>query len=223
MASLLVLVLIAGCRQDMHNQPRYKPLRATAFFADGRSARPLVPGTVPRGAALGNVAFYTGRIGGQLMNAMPFPVTRQVLQRGQERFNIYCAPCHSEIGDGDGMIVRRGYLRPPSLHIERLRTAPLGHFFAVITHGFGGMPDYSSQISPEDRWKIVAYVRALQMSQYLNVQELPPGERSQLGQPPPPAPEPTGTTGVQGIARPPLEQKRTESGTPEPPKQERKQ
>jgi mono/diheme cytochrome c family protein len=179
-----MLVLLAGCRQDMHNQPRYKPLRATAFFADGRSARPLVPGTVPRGAVTENTAFYTGMIGSQPVNAMPFPVTRQVLEQGRGRFNIYCAPCHSQTGDGDGMIVRRGYLRPPSLHIERLQTAPLGHFFAVITQGFGGMPDYASQISPEDRWKIVAYVRALQLSQSSSIQELPASERIRLGEPP---------------------------------------
>ncbi|HEX9115694.1 MAG TPA: cytochrome c, partial [Anaerolineae bacterium] len=109
--------------------------------------------------------FYTGMIGKDVGNVMPFPVTREVLERGRERFNIYCAPCHSRTGDGNGMIVQRGYRRPPSYHIDRLRQAPLGHFFDVITNGFGAMPDYAAQVPPADRWAIIAYIRALQLSQ----------------------------------------------------------
>jgi hypothetical protein len=125
----------------------------------------VIEGTVARGQLHEDTYFYTGMMGKEQGNVMPFPVTREVLQRGQERFNIYCAPCHSELGDGNGMIVQRGYRRPPSYHIERLRTAPLGHFFDVITNGFGAMPDYAMQIQPGDRWAIIAYIRALQLSQ----------------------------------------------------------
>jgi len=156
---------LASCRLDMQVQPYYRPLSESKFFADRRSARPIIEGTVARDELDADTYFYTGKIGSAPGDYMPFPVTAEVLQRGQERYNIYCSPCHSEVGDGNGMIVQRGYLRPPSYHIDRLRKAPIGHFFDVITNGFGAMPDYAAQVGVEDRWAIVAYVRALQLSQ----------------------------------------------------------
>jgi mono/diheme cytochrome c family protein len=181
-AVLTVLIpVLAGCRQDMQDQPKFIPLRPSSFFADGRSARPLVEGTVARGHLEANTAFYTGRINGQLVNAFPFPITRQVLERGQQRFNIYCSPCHDLLGYGNGMIVRRGFRQPPSIHIDRLRNERAGYFFDVITNGFGAMPDYAAQIEPRDRWAIVAYERALQLSQHASINELSPEERARLG------------------------------------------
>src|SRR6184192_151481 len=165
---------LAGCRQDMHDQPRYKPLAATEFFGDGRSARPAVEGTVARGHLRIDKARYTGRLGDNDVDTFPFPITRSDLLRGQERFNIYCSPCHSRTGDGNGMVVQRGFRPPPSFHTERLRKAPLGYFFDVMTNGFGAMPDYASQIPPRDRWCIVAYIRALQLSQGATAADVPP-------------------------------------------------
>ena len=170
------VLLLAGCRLDMQVQPRLNPLAKSDFFADERSARPLVPGTVARGDLRQDTYFYTGKIGDTPGDFMPFPVTEDVLVRGRERFNIYCSPCHSRLGDGNGMIPQRGFRRPPSYHIERLRKAPLGYFFDVMTNGFGAMPDYSSQVPPADRWAIVAYIRALQLSQNATKAELPPGQ-----------------------------------------------
>jgi mono/diheme cytochrome c family protein len=166
---LLVLVIgaTAGCRIDMHVQPRQNPLSKSDFFMDQRSARPLVEGTVARGQLHEDAYFYTGKLGNNPGDYMPFPVTTQALERGRERYNIYCAPCHSRVGDGNGFIPSRGFARkPPSFHIDRLQKAPVGYIYGVITEGFGIMPDYSSQIPPDDRWKIVAYVRALQLSQH---------------------------------------------------------
>jgi len=183
-ATLILLgCVLAGCRQDMQDQPKFIPLRPSAFFADGRSARPLVEGTVARGHLHENTAFYTGKINDQPVNAFPFPITRQVLERGQQRFNIYCSPCHDQLGYGNGMIVRRGYRHPPSIHIDRLRNAPVGYFFDVITNGFGAMPDYAAQIEPRDRWAIVAYERVLQLSQHASIDQVPPAERDRLGGP----------------------------------------
>ena len=162
---LLTLLVLAGCRQDMHDQPRFKPLAMSDFYADLRSSRPPVEGTVARGQLHEDTYFYTGKVGDNPGDYMPFPVTEEVLQRGRERFDIYCAPCHSRLGDGNGMIVQRGFQHPPSYHTERLRKAPLGYFFQVMTGGFGAMPDYAQQIQPRDRWCIVAYIRALQLSQ----------------------------------------------------------
>src|SRR5213079_274138 len=148
----------------MHNQPKYIPLRESTFFADLRSARPLVPGTVARGQLREDSLLFTGKMNGADAALFPLPIDAAAMARGQERFNIYCSPCHGRTGQGDGMIVRRGYRRPPSFHIDRLREAPAGHFFDVITSGFGAMPDYAGQITAEDRWAIIAYVRALQLS-----------------------------------------------------------
>lgn len=164
---LLGLLILAGCRQDMHDQPRFKPLAESDFYADLRSSRTPVDGTVARGQLHEDAYFYTGKIGANPGNYMPseVPVNEETLARGRERFNIYCAPCHSRVGDGNGMVVQRGYRHPPTYHQDRLRQAPLGYFFDVITNGFGAMPDYAAQIPPQDRWCIVAYIRALQLSQ----------------------------------------------------------
>ena len=177
--TLLVLIaLTSACRLDMHVQPRENPLSRSDFFSDQRSARPLVEGTVARGQLYADSYFYTGKIGGNAGDVMPFPVTKEVLERGQERFNIYCAPCHSRVGDGNGFVPSRGFARkPPSFHIARLQKAPLGYFFDIISNGFGIMPDYSSQIPPVDRWKIIAYIRALQLSQNATVSDIPPGQK----------------------------------------------
>ena len=167
----------------MHDQPKYIPLRPSDFFGDGRSERPLIAGTVARGHLNDDTAFHTGKgPDGKPLDAFPFPVTREIIQRGQDRFNIYCAPCHDRLGTGDGMIVRRGFRKPPSYHIDRLRQATNGYIFDVITNGFGAMPDYAAQIPPEDRWAIVAYVRALQLSQNAALSDVPPEARAQLDQ-----------------------------------------
>ncbi|MGA2694940.1 MAG: cytochrome c [Terriglobales bacterium] len=174
---LLATLALAGCRQDMHDQPRFKPLAKSDFYEDLRSERPQVEGTVARGQYHEDSYFYTGKVGSDPGEYMPFPATADVLERGQQRFNIYCAPCHSRLGDGDGMVVQRGYRHPPSYHIERLRKAPIGYFFDVMTHGFGAMPDYSAQVSPRDRWCIAAYIRALQLSQAATAADVPQGQK----------------------------------------------
>jgi Cytochrome C oxidase, cbb3-type, subunit III len=174
-------VVAAGCRQKMADQPRYEPLSRSTFFGDDRAARPLVEGTVARGQLRSDEHLYTGKEGGKLVDTFPFPVTRAVLARGQERFNIFCAPCHDRMGMGQGMVVRRGYRAPPSMHIDRLRQMPAGHLFDVMTNGFGVMPDYVQQIQPEDRWAIVAYIRALQLSQHATLADVPEDQRQQLG------------------------------------------
>ncbi len=177
-AAATVLTLASACRLDMHVQPRQNPLSKSDFYADQRSARPPVEGTVARGDLRADTYFYTGKIGPNPGDVMPFPVTKEVLDRGRERFDIYCAPCHSRLGDGNGFIPSRGFARkPPSYHIPRLQKAPLGYFFDVMTNGFGIMPDYASQISPEDRWNIVAYIRALQLSQSATMADVPQGQK----------------------------------------------
>ena len=182
-ALLVALFALAACRQKMANQPRYDPLEASDFFADGMAARPRVPGTVARGELSTDPFFDTGKVNGQPGNGFPFPVTREVVDRGQERFDIYCSECHGRLADGNGMIVARGYRRPPSFHIDRLRTAPTGHFFDVMTNGFGAMPPYKTQVPPRDRWAIVAYIRALQISQNATVADVPVTEREHLDHP----------------------------------------
>jgi hypothetical protein len=172
----------AACRQDMHDQPKYIPLRPSNLFADGRSARPIPVGTVARGHLDSDTAFYTGKKpDGTFLDDFPFPLTKEVLLRGQQRYNTFCTPCHDRTGSGLGMVVRRGFRRPPSYHIDRLRQVPNGYLFDVITAGFGAMPDYSAEIQPADRWAVVAYLRALQLSQWATVNEVPPEDRGQLG------------------------------------------
>jgi mono/diheme cytochrome c family protein len=181
-ALIVVTVMVAGsaCRQDMHDQPKYIPLRGSTFFADGRSARPPVPGTVARDQLHDDTLLYTGKVDGAEATAFPFPVDENVMARGQERYDIYCSPCHGRTGAGDGMVVRRGYRPPPSLHVDRLRLSPAGHFFDVMTTGFGAMPDYAAQIGAEDRWAIVAYIRALQLSEHATVADVPADKRGAL-------------------------------------------
>jgi hypothetical protein len=174
------VVVVAACRQDMHDQPKYKPLEASSFVEDGRASRPLVPGTVARDDLGAGTPFYTGRLGNTLVATSPIPVTRRVLARGQERYDIFCAPCHDRVGGGRGVIVRRGLRPPPSLHIDRLRQAPVGHFFDVMTRGFGAMADYAAQVSPRDRWAIAAYIRALQLSQRATLADVPMAKRRDL-------------------------------------------
>ena len=181
--ALIALAFVSACRQDMHNQPKYRGLRASAFFADGSSARPLVAGTIARGTLQTDEAFFTGKNGGTEVTEMPFPVDEKVLDRGEQRFNIYCTPCHDRTGSGNGMVVQRGYRQPPSFHIDRLRNVEIGHFFDVMTNGFGAMPDYRAQIAPRDRWAIAAYVRALQLSQHAPADAFPEEERQKLSKP----------------------------------------
>jgi len=177
-ALLLLLALTSACRLDMHVQPRQNPLSYSDFYTDHRSARPPVEGTVARGELHEDAYFYTGKIGDSPGNVMPFAVTKEVLVRGQERYNIYCAPCHSRVGDGNGFVPSRGFARkPPSFHIVRLQKAPLGYFFDVMSNGFGIMPDYASQIPTQDRWDIVAYIRALQLSQNATMADVPPEQK----------------------------------------------
>ena len=179
-SSVAAALLLAGCRQDMHDQPKYVPLRQSAFFNDARSARPVVEGTVARGQLHDDELMYTGKVNGQDATVFPMRVDAAVMARGQQRFNIYCSPCHGRTGQGDGMVVRRGYRRPPSMHQDRLRGAPPGHFFDVITNGFGAMPDYAAQITAADRWAIVAYVRALQLSEHASLTDVPADKRGGL-------------------------------------------
>ncbi|MGH9494804.1 MAG: c-type cytochrome [Candidatus Sulfotelmatobacter sp.] len=175
---LSAIALTTACRLDMHVQPRENPLSRSDFFADQRSARPPVEGTVARGQLHEDTYFYTGKIGNNPGDVMPFAITKEVLARGQERYNIFCAPCHSRVGDGNGFVPARGFARkPPSFHEVRLQKAPLGYFYDVITEGFGIMPDYASQIPPQDRWNIVAYVRALQLSQNATLADVPTGQK----------------------------------------------
>jgi mono/diheme cytochrome c family protein len=170
----------AACRQDMHDQPKYLPLRASAFFGDDRSARPLVAGTVAQGHLRQDALLETGKIGGADADVFPFAVDAQTLARGRDRFNIYCSPCHGETGSGDGMVVLRGFRRPPSYHIDRLRAAPAGHFVDVMLNGFGAMPDFSDRVAARDRWAIAAYIRALQLSQHATIGDVPTGDRGAL-------------------------------------------
>ena len=176
LSSLCLLLAVAGCRQDMHDQPKYRPLRASAFFENSSSARPLVEGTIARGTLQTDAAFFTGKNGAMLVTELPFPVTQAVLDRGQERYNIYCTPCHDGTGSGNGLVVQRGYPKPQTYHSDRLRLIEAGYFFDVMTNGFGRMPDYRAQIAPRDRWNIVAYIRALQLSQHAAAADVPGGD-----------------------------------------------
>ncbi|MNX93684.1 Cytochrome c [compost metagenome] len=172
--------LLVGCQQQMAHQPKYGPLASSDFFANEQAARPLVDGTVPRGEKRPDAYFQTGLVGGKAVDAFPFPITLRVLERGRERFEIYCAPCHDRTGNGNGMIVQRGFTRPPSLHEPRLIQAPAGHFVQVMALGFGTMYSYASRVSAEERWAVAAYLRALQLSQRAPLADAPPAERSRL-------------------------------------------
>jgi mono/diheme cytochrome c family protein len=181
------LSLLAGCRSEMYEQPRYEPLEPSSFFEDGKSSRPLVAGTVPREDARGappkgadEDVFYTGWRKGKLAEEVPFPVDRAVLERGQERYRIYCVPCHAESGDGRGMIVRRGFNQPPPYYSDELRHQPIGHFFDVMTRGYGTMYSYATRVPPRDRWAIAAYIRVLQLSQHADVAGLSEEDHRQL-------------------------------------------
>ena len=179
-AIVAVFAFLTACRQDMHDQPKYVPLRESTFFGDSRSARPVVEGTVARGHLNDDELTYTGKMNGQDATVFPTPVTAATMARGRQRFDIYCSPCHGRTGQGDGMIVQRGYRRPPSFLQDRLLAAPVGHFFDVITNGFGAMPDYASQIRAEDRWAIIAYLRALQLSGHAMLADVPQAERDRI-------------------------------------------
>jgi mono/diheme cytochrome c family protein len=184
-------VLLAGCslKQDMALQPKNRPLSPSDFFSDGRSERPLVENTVARGSFV-NEALFAGKDS----NAFPLPVTQELLERGEGRYKIFCTPCHGLQGDGNGMVVMRGMKHPPTFHQDRLRQSPNGYFYDVITNGFGAMYGYSAQINPRDRWAIVAYVRALQLSRNAKIAELPADVREKVMHPPSPAetPQPVG-------------------------------
>jgi mono/diheme cytochrome c family protein len=175
-----LVVLAAACRQDMHDNPRFEPLEATSLFPDGRSSRPRVPGTVARGERTWDAHLMEGRVNGEPATTFPFEITRAVLDRGRQRFEIHCSPCHDRAGTGQGIVVERGLKRPPSLHVERLRQAAPGYVFDVITRGFGSMYDLSDRIVPEDRWAIVAYVRALQRSRNARLEDVSEAARTRL-------------------------------------------
>jgi len=176
----VLIVIFSACRQDMHDQPKYIPLRQSTFFDDARSARPLVAGTVARGHLHDDSLLETGRAGNADAETFPLTVDAALLARGRERFDIYCAPCHGRTGYGDGMIVRRGFRRPESYHTDRLRAAPPGHFVDVMLNGFGAMADYADKVDARDRWAIAAYIRALQLSQHATINDVPTGDRGAL-------------------------------------------
>jgi mono/diheme cytochrome c family protein len=203
--AMSLFALSAGCRQDMQDQPRYKPLAASSFFIDGRSARPIPPGAVARDALNATDMVHTGWANGitsatprttqpgavesfgqpvpgavRYADTIPLPLNQALLERGRERFDIYCSPCHGYLGDGDGMVARRGFKIPPSLHHDRVRYAPPGYLFQVITNGYGGMGDYANQIPVEDRWAIVAYLRALELSRNATLADVPAPDRTRL-------------------------------------------
>jgi len=180
LAGLAAIVLISGCRQDMHNQPKMIPQRGSDFFADHRGARPQIVNTVSRGQLQSDSYFYTGVVQGangyrEEKDQLPFPASMEVLERGQERFNVYCTPCHSRVGNGLGEIVQRGYKPAANLNDQVRRSQPISHYFYVMTHGYGAMPDYSEQLTPEDRWAVAAYIRALQLSQAASSADVPSG------------------------------------------------
>lgn len=175
-----VATLLLGCRLDMHVQPKYLPYEPTSFFSDGRSERQPVPGTVARGQLRLDELMFTGRENGVVVDKFPFPITKADLERGRERYNVYCTPCHDYTGTGRGMIVQRGFPQPPSYHIQRLRDAPAGHFYEVITNGFGSMYSYAARVEPADRWRIAAYIRVLQLARNAKIGDVPESERQNL-------------------------------------------
>ncbi len=169
----------------MHDQPKYIPLRESEFFGDMRSARPLPVGVVARDHLNEDTYLYTGKVNGVLGNVFPFPITADDLKRGQQRYNIYCTPCHSPVGDGHGVVVQRGYKQPPAYTDPKVLQTPVGHYFDVMTNGYGAMPDYAAQISVQDRWRIVAYIRALQLSQHATLADVPAKYRENWPEPTP--------------------------------------
>ncbi len=173
-------VSLAACRQDMHDQPKYEPLEKSAFFDDQRASRPFVEGTVARGHLRDNPEYFAGKIGDQHVTSFPIPVTEELVRRGESRYNIFCTPCHDLIGNGLGIVVQRGFKRPPSFHIDRLRQSPPGYFYDAIANGFGTMSSYAEQIPVRDRWAIVAYIRALQLSQHATIDLVPEEKRKEL-------------------------------------------
>ena len=204
-AVVALAVALAACRQDMHDAPRYEPFEASTFFTDGRASRPLVPNTVARGQLREDEHLYTGKVGGQLVTEFPMPVTEAVMARGQERFDVFCAPCHSRTGEGTGMIVQRGFRQPPSYYEERLVNAPVGYLFDVMTNGFGAMQDYSAQVPVADRWAIADYIRALQLSRRGAANDVPADRREELERSPvtpPPPPPPAGAQGGGATGQP---------------------
>ena len=181
--ALILLALFSftvGCHRDMHDQPRFDPYEETAIFGDGMSARAPIAGTVAVGQLEEDEPFFTGKEDGQLVDELPVDLTARLLERGRDRYTIFCTMCHGQWGNGDGMIVQRGLRAPPTFHSERLRNVPVGHFFDVITHGFGAMPSYAVQVKPEDRWAIAAYLRALQRGQTAKPEDLPEADRRKL-------------------------------------------
>lgn len=177
---LLAIVLLVGCRQDMHDQPKVRPYRESQFFEDGLSARPVIAGTVARGDLREDDHLWLGKVDGKPAVEFPFAVDAALLGRGRERYDIYCTPCHDGVGSGQGVVVRRGFRRPPSIHDERLRGAAVGYLYDVVSNGFGVMPPYAAQIPVRDRWAIVAYLRALQLSQHASLADVPEAERAKL-------------------------------------------
>jgi mono/diheme cytochrome c family protein len=196
-------LVAAGCRQDMHDAPRYEAFEASSSFADGRASRTAPAGTVARGWLRDDEALYTGKVAGQMVDQFPFPIAHADLQRGQQRFNIYCTPCHGKLGDGNGMVVQRGLRQAASYHQDRLRQEKAGYFYDVITNGFGAMQGYAEQIPVRDRWLIVAYVRALQLSQHASVDDVPADKRAELDASA--APTPSASTEKPATAAPAAE------------------
>ncbi|MGQ0733765.1 MAG: c-type cytochrome [Acidobacteriota bacterium] len=192
--AVAVALVAVGCRQDMHDAPRYEVYEASTSFADGRASRAAPTGTVARGWLREDEALYTGKVDGQLVDTVPFAIAHADLQRGQERFNIFCSPCHGGLGDGNGMVVQRGLRQAATYHQDRLRDERIGYFFDVITNGFGAMQGYAEQVPVRDRWLIAAYVRALQLSQYASVDDVPASRRGEL----------EGTAGPPPAAAPPV-------------------
>lgn len=185
--ALASLVLVAaGCRRDMYDQPKYEAYDASTFFKDGSSSRQQIEGTVARGDLEADSLYYTGKVDGKDSTEFPFAIDRETLELGRERYLIFCSPCHGRAGDGRGMVVRRGFSPPPTFHGEYLRNKPVGHLFSVITHGYGAMYSYASRIPVQDRWAITAYIRALQYSREAKLEDLTPDERQKLANPPAP-------------------------------------
>ena len=182
--ALAATPLLAACRQDMHDQPKYKPQQASSFFADGRANRPLIAGTIARGRLKTDDLLETGKQGAEFSKEFPFPVTATVLERSASRYGIFCAPCHDATGAGNGMVVQRGMKQPVSFHIDRLKDVAAGYYFDVMTNGFGAMYDYADRITVEDRWAIAAYIRVLQKAQNAKLADVPADKQQTLTEKP---------------------------------------